>query len=212
MANAFDKYSDSALSDKVGAMTSTMIEHPTDYGLTLDQVEELQDANTAFNTAIAVALDADQLKLSAYQSKFAQRAEVLTILSSITKRVYGDPNVDDGALTKAGFAPRPGKPQFTTPNVPTNAAATVVGPTDVQIKWNRNGNVSGTQFIVEQQTPTGWIQIASTGSSKFIHSGITAGEAQTYRVYAQRGNRRSFNSNEATIWSSSEGSGLTLAA
>ena len=136
----------------------------------------------------------------------------MTILGSITKRVYRDPNVDDTMLSKAGFALRPGKPQFTTPNTPTSAAATVVGPTDVLIKWNRNGNVSGTSFIVEQQTPTGWIQIASTGSSKFIHSGIEAGVAQTYRVYAQRGNRRSFNSNEATIWSSSEGSGLHLAA
>lgn len=212
MANNFDKYSDSALFSKIGAMSSTLIENPTDYGLTLDQVEELQDANNAFNLAIDLALSTDQVKLSAYQAKFAQRAELLSILGSITKRVYGDPNVDDKALTNAGFAPRPGKPQFNTPNVPTNATATVAGPSEVLIKWNRNGNPSPTQFIVEQQTPTGWIQIASVTSSKFIHTGIVAGEPQTYRVYAQRGNRRSFNSNEAAIWSESEGSGLSLAA
>ncbi len=212
MANSFDKYSDSTLNSKISAMTSTLIEKPLEYGLTLDQVEELQDANTAFNLTIEIAQLADQNKLAAFQAKFAQRAELLTILGSLTKRVYGDPNVDDKALTDAGFATRPGKPQYRTPNAPTNATATVAGPSEVLIKWSRNGNPSPTQFIVEQQTPTGWIQIASVTSSKFIHSGIVAGEPQTYRVYAQRGNRRSFNSNEAAIWSESEGSGLSLAA
>ncbi|MBL8061058.1 MAG: fibronectin type III domain-containing protein [Chthonomonas sp.] len=138
--------------------------------------------------------------------------DVLESLSSIVKRIYSDPNVDDKMLRDAGLAERPGKPQYLTPNVPLDATSNVVGPRAVEIRWKRNGNVSPTVYIIEQQTPSGWVQIASETATKFVHNNIDAGVMQTYRVTAKRGNRFSPASNEATIWATNGGVELRVAA
>ena len=210
MANNFASYNDSGLHDKVAAMTSQLIETPDAWGLTLDQVEELQDANTAFELTIATSEDATQLKLSANQAKFASRAELLTILGSLTQRVYGDPNVDDAQLAKGGFSPRATR-SISTPNAPTALNVALTGETTLTLRWNRNGNSSTTSFIIERNFDGVWTQIGSVTASKFLVTGVEVGEKALFRAYAQRGNRRSDFSNQAVIWDS-EGPGLSLAA
>lgn len=200
MANSFTKYSDSELRAKVAGMTRAMIEDPTKFGLTLDQVEALQDANAAFELGIAAAEIANQAKLSAYQTKFAQREDVLTILGSLTQRVYGDRNVRNADLAEAGFSPRPGTRQYNTPHAPTALNVALTGPTTLTLRWKRNGNSTTTSFIIERKIGGKWSQIGSVTASKFSMTDVAVGQKALFRIYAQRGNRRSDYSNEAVIW------------
>lgn len=192
-------------------MTSELIESPTDYGLTLDEVEALQDLNNAFEVSIQTANTLRQAKLAAYDTKFGDRAALLSSLSSIAQRVYGDPSVDDNALIKAGFAPRPTGPTFVEPNTPTSLAVTLTDEATLTLTWGRNGNPGGTSFIIEQKIGGNWTLVGSVTASKFRMMNVEVGEKALFRVYAQRGNRKSAYSNQAVIWDT-EGPGLSLAA
>lgn len=210
MANSFTKYSDNELQAKVAGMTRAMIQDPEKYGLTLDQVEALQDANEAFDLGIAAAEIANQEKLSAYQTKFAQREDVLTILGSLTQRVYGDRNVTNGELAEAGFSPRPSTRQYNTPNTPTALNVMLTGPATLTLRWKRNGNSTTTSFIIERKIGGKWRQIGSVTASKFLMTDVVVGQKALFRIYAQRGNRRSDYSNQAVIWGTSPSGELEL--
>ena len=74
-------------------------------------------------------------------------------------RTHGEPKTPDG-LTAQGYAEG------------TNA-----------LLWNRNGNKPNTIFVIEAQIgdAPGFVQVGSTGATRFRHTGQTPGVRVLYR-------------------------------
>ena len=199
---------------RIGAFCSIALETPTDYGLNGTEVEALSDANTLLGTNIDNYMAANGAKLAASATKDESREDVLTQMSSIIKRVYGDPTVDDATLAKASLAPRPAGPTYTTPNVPTNVNAKVVGPNRIEIKWNKANNIKGTLYVIEVQHGQGspWTSLSTITATRFFYNVSEAGNPISFRVIAKRGNRESVPSAITSLWSEEEGNTLSLAA
>lgn len=213
MKNNFSSLSDTELVSRIGAFCSVALENPTDYGLNGTEVEALSDSNTALGAAIDNYLAANGLKLAASSTKENAREEVLVQMSSILKRVYGDPSVTDKELSEASLAPRPSGPTFTTPNVPTNVNAKVVGPNRIEVKWNRANNINGTLYSIEVQHGQGtWSLLDTVTSTRFFYTVGEAGQPISFRIYAKRGNRTSQPSAITSLWSEEEGNNLQIAA
>lgn len=212
MKNNFSSLSDTELVSRIGAFCSVALENPTNYGLNGAEVEALSDTNVLLDTAIDSYSEWNNGKLAASATKDARRGDVLTQMSSIIKRVYGDPTVNDSTLAKAGLAPRPSGPTFATPNTPTGFTATVVGPNDVTLRWNRAGNISATMYFIEvKRGETGaWTLLNSVTSTKFSDDTVAPGQPVSYRLYAKRGNRKSGFSSVAQIWPNDEEGQETL--
>ncbi|MBL8059531.1 MAG: fibronectin type III domain-containing protein [Chthonomonas sp.] len=213
MKNNFSSLSDTELVSRIGAFCSVALENPTDYGLNGTEVEALSDANTLLNTNIDNYLAANGAKLAATSAKDSSREDVLTQMSSILKRVYGDPTVTDQDLNKASLAPRPSGPTYTTPNVPTNVNAKVVGPNRIEVKWNKANNIGGTLYSIEVQHGQGaWTLLDTITSTRFFYTVSEAGQPISFRVVAKRGNRTSQPSAITSLWSEEEENTLQIAA
>ncbi len=214
MKNNFSSLSDTELVSRIGAFCSVALENPTDYGLNGTEVEALSDSNTALGASIDNFMAANGLKLAASSTKESAREEVLVQMSSILKRIYGDPSVTDEELSKASLAPRPTGPTFTTPYVPTNVNAKVVGPNRIEIKWNRANNINGTLYALEVQHGEGspWTALTTITATRYFYTDAQVGSPISFRVTAKRGTRFSQPSASTTLWSEEEGSTLHLAA
>ena len=214
LKNNFSSLNDPSLINRIGQVCSVTLENPTDYGLNGAEVEALQEANEALDAAVGTYIAVNAEKLSASAAKEAARAEVLTQISSIVKRIYGDPNVDDTLLAKAGLASRPSRPTLATPNVPTDFTATVIGPNSVELKWKRNENINTTIYTVEvRHGLTGtWQTLTSQTATRFVDETSEPGQPVSYRVYAKRGKRKSTLSTVASVWVDGEETTLSLAA
>ncbi len=212
--NNFGTLSDPNLVNRISAICSVTLENPADYGLTGGEVEALSDAKDVLDVAVGTYIAVNAEKLSATAVKEAARQDVLTQISSIVKRIYGDPNVDDALLAKASLAPRPSRPTFGTPNVPTAFTATVIGPNSVELKWRRNDNINTTIYTIEVQRGQGeaWNTLTSQTATRFVDETSAPGQPVSYRVYAKRGNRKSVLSSIASVWTEGEESVLSLAA
>lgn len=214
MANAFTRLANAALNEKVGSITSPLIEEYAAYGLTEDQVEALDDANALFEANIALQLQKEALKLAATEATQAQRSVLLFMLSELVDQIYANPTVSDEALLKIGLAARPVR-TVTTPTPALNVSATVKDSNNVEIKWNRNGNIPSTKFTIQTRSETGaWTLFAVITGTKYTFQTTTPGVAQYFRVQASRGKRISAWSNEAAIWATEDGGNtdLSLAA
>jgi hypothetical protein len=103
-------------------------------------------------------------------------------------------------LSAIGLDPRSTTRTRRLPIVPTGFAAVPAVDGTVKLTWNRNGNVSGTSFLIEQKVGTTWTFISSTTSTKITLSGYTPGTTSTFRVIATRLQMSSPASNEFTIY------------
>ncbi len=211
--NNFRNLNDSVLVTRLNTMISTIIENPADYGLDGSEVEAMQTTKDLFNVKIETAQQVDAAKLGAYADKDATRATLLDEVSSIVKRIYSTPSVDDKLLETAGLAPRPGRPQYTIPNAVSDFSAAVKGPDSILLKWRPNGNISSTRYLIEVQVDGGsWSLLTSVTAGRFVHSGIDPGVMMSYRVYAMRGTRKGPYSTIASVWTGGEEATLQIAA
>lgn len=211
--NDYTKMPDGVLHGKVEEASTVLIEQYADYGLTEVEIEILGDTNSEFGTDISLATTLENDRKAAVATKNSKRAELISAMSTVAKKIYANPAVDDAMLAKIGLSPRPVYGTRTTPKTPTNLTATTSGDGVVVLKWSRNGNSSSAQFTVWSKGSTGdWTSLASTNKLK-ITLDSPAGVFKMFRVTSTVNNQTSLPSDQVSIYGSgSSSTTLSIAA
>lgn len=99
------------------------------------------------------------------------------------------------------------------PTQPLDLTGSADGNGVVSLKWKRNGNITGTQFLIETRTdPAGpWTISGSTTTAKFTYQAVP-GVYIAFRVTAVRRDQASLPSFPYAFWENGGEMGLQLAA
>lgn len=211
--NNLGKLPDVILHQRVGEATTVLIEQFASYGLTEDEVEVVDDANSQFDERINTAALLENDRKAAVAAKDAKREEVLDSFLPIVKKLYANPAVSDQMLAKIGLAERPTMGRRSTPQAPTQLDAVAFANGSVKLRWNRNGNTTATVFTIWASTPAGgWAQAWTGTTTRVTLNGFTPGVERSFKVTASVNNRTSADSNVETIYFGGDGVELDVAA
>jgi hypothetical protein len=188
--------------------------YATTLNLTTTELTNLSNAVTAFQTAYEEAVAAKDSYRSAIQQREKQ-FETIANLVRAYNREWQNTNVSDAIIAELGLPVHDETRSKTTPATPTNLVANAFANGEVKLKWNRNGNISSTQFVIEESTDgIEWSFVRVATSSKVTMKGYTPGTKTYFRVFAQRRGVDSAATPAVVVYSSTEGSadGLKVAA
>lgn len=146
--------------------------------------------------------------------KRTQRNATVSTVRQFAQEFQKNPNITDAIRGDLGITIPGENPAPSNPVVPTHLAAFACSNGENRLNWDRNGNVNGTQFIIEAQYGnTGpWEFVDVVTRTDYVHVEQVPGETVTYRVYAKRVNRRSGYSNEAVVYANGGKNRLSFAA
>lgn len=172
-----------------------------DYGLTKALVEQIIAANATFGADInAQALKKAEAK--AATTKVNGSRENLDELYAKAKRTAKDSGVSADKLAEINFEANDTGKSAISPQTPLDLLVEGFSSGKNALKWNRNGNKSGTIFIIEAKTgdESKYSIAGTTTKSTFDHKDQKPGVRMIYRVRAQRGDDFSEYSNEAVVY------------
>ena len=177
------------------------------------ELTQIATANTAFATTLNARIAASNAARVATMNKDDQKAASLSTVRTFANQFQANPAVPDNLIQSLGLNVRADDPSERPVFQPTNFVA--LGCDQVNsLKWDTNGNFPGTIYMIEWQLPGGeWQILTACTKSRFEHEGTTAGEQISYRVYAQRDNKKSLPSNVSTVFSNGmQGGGQLMVA
>jgi hypothetical protein len=181
--------------------------------LDLDTTELAQINNAAINLSneLTNASEAKTTYRSAIGEKNAVKSVSIATARSYARTFKANPSVPESVLLDLGIVS-----SNTSNPVTMVTGLTVVGCDNGinSLKWNRNGNSSGTQFIVEYSigTQTNWKFAGAPTRTSFDHEGQAPGVFTWYRVTAMRANNSSVPCPAVSVYGSTGNGELTLAA
>ena len=181
--------------------------------LTPANLLEIAAMATGFDSALTANANAKAAAKLAQQNKDAQVKASRSTLGKWAKTFRANLAISD-ALLEQLMLPHHSTPGTKTP--PTQPLDLVATP-DVQglvtLKWKRNGNRSGTQFMVETQHAPGgaWSLAGGTTKVRFDFNAVL-NEYVAFRVVAVRDGESSQPSLPVVLWSNGQGGELSLAA
>ena len=181
--------------------------------LDLDAQEflEISSASTSLSTELNAVKEAQTTYRSAVAEKNTVKASSIATARAYAKQFKANPNVSQSVLQDLGVV-------SSTPNNPvtmvTNLTAVGCDNGVNSLKWSRNGNSSGTQFIVEYSigNQLNWKFAGAPTRAEFDHENQTPGTFIWYRVTATRANNYSVPCPAVSVYGNSENGELTLAA
>lgn len=146
--------------------------------------------------------------LSHLRARSVAVVPLIALVATFANQFQANPAVPPELIAELGLTVRGGggsSPLFAPANLVADGCSNGIN----MLKWSANGNISGTQYIVEAayDGTTDWDFVDVTTKSKFDHEGQTPGRPVVYRVYAKRAGQKSGFSNEATVYS---GGGLQV--
>ncbi|MBL8065518.1 MAG: hypothetical protein JNM34_06630 [Chthonomonadaceae bacterium] len=206
----YNKLPDAQLSDWLANFATVAAANAAALGLTPTQVTSINTANTAFSGTMAAKIAAENAAKVATLNKNDQRLSSLVVIRTFANQFQANPSIPDSLIQALGLNLRTDDP---TPRDVFQPLGLVAMGCDQlnSLKWDKNGNFPGTIYMIEWQQPGGaWEILTATTSAKFEHEGTTAGEQVSYRVYAQRGNKKSLPSNVSTVFSGGMPGGAEL--
>lgn len=175
----------------------------TTYGVSTAQIAALATGDTDLAAAITAVVAAKAAYHSAIQARDAKQDECLSAMVSIAKTVYANSAVTPTMIAALGLQPHSTSRTRITPATPTELTATPSPDGTVLLKWNRNANPSGVNFLIETQTGTGdWTFLQDTGAARVQISGYTPGVSVSFRVTASKNGLMSAASLPTVIYSS----------
>lgn len=96
---------------------------------------------------------------------------------------------------------------YTEPTIPYGFTFPIIGPNTVNIKWNNNGNPTGTNYTLQRRldgSTTYTDVITQTNMSQYTNSGLGADTKYWYRVRVNAKNGYKFYSNEFAVTTSAD--------
>lgn len=151
------------------------------------------DYSTKLNNSIAKQAEAK----AAVEAKNSSKDQLVTNIRVLAKQIQARPGVPNNIKEQLGLTVPDPTPTPTLPVPPTELSAKISTTGLANIKWNRNGNVSGTVFLVEfsNNYSTGWRIIGSTTKTTYETPLLEPSGSNFIRVRAQKGEFTSEPSN-----------------
>lgn len=182
-------------------------------GLQPADLTAIATASTSFKTTLDVATSAKAAARNSVRAKEIQKTASKATVSKYARIFRANPSVPDNLLDSLML------PHHKTPGTKTPPAEphSLVGSADgnglVRLKWHRNGNISGTQFLVETRSdPRGpWSICGCVTQVKFVFQ-AKPGQYIAFRITAARNNQVSQASTPFSLWENVGGELLTVAA
>jgi len=188
--------------------------HASVLNLTAADLAEISAAADLFGNSLDLKEQLAFQAKGATAAKRTARSSTVATVRQFAQEFQKNPNVTDAIRGDLGITIPDSNPSSTTPSVPTNLTAFGCSNGINQLRWNRNGNIGTTQFIIEARygNDNNWQFVDVVTSSTYDHENQTPGEMVTYRVWAKRTDKRSGYSNEAVVYSVGSSSSLSIAA
>lgn len=182
----------------------------TALNITSGQATALTGLATAFNTAYEDSVEKKAAAQGAVATKDNFRTASEAAFRGVGKVINANANISSALKAELGISVTPSEIVAVTP--PTELVALGYDTGYNKLTWKRNGNPSGTAFIIECRIGESatWAFVAVTTKVKYMHSGTTPGVPITYRVSAQRDDVQSMPSNMATLYDPEETEVITL--
>ena len=207
MSNSFSSRSNSGLIDASHTLVSGVGEKPADFGLSAEEISNLNSTRTALSAAMLAQSNARAMLDHAIAAKDAARAALLTALSQAAASVYSDAAVSDVQIRPLGLAPRRSggaRPQALVE--PDNLVARGFGNSTVKLTWSRGAtNIQGTTFQIESSTNGFDFEMVDTATrTSILLPNHVPGVACWFRVRAKRSGLLSPYSELASVYAPSE--------
>lgn len=204
---------DGVLNSALANFNTVCIANSATLGLNPVSLTEINNAATLFNTAFNNSTASKATTKSVVEAKDIQKKSSKATISKFAKQFRANPAISD-ALLEQLMLPKHKTPGTKTPPAqPLNLVGSADGNGLISLKWNRNGNRQGTQFLIEVRTdPTEeWTIGGGTTQAKFQYQAVP-GVYIAFRVIAQRHELNSPASVPFSLWENGGGVSLQLAA
>ena len=197
----------------LGEQVSTVVTAtPATYGCTPAQATALSDAVAALVSAISNQEAARSAYRASTEAKINARLATIAALADVAGEIYATDTLTSEQIAATGLAVHNNLP---TPSMPSEVLDVVAFPSangNVKLSWDRNGNLTGTTFIIEYTTDmSSWNYAGTTTRSKITLGGYAPGVTTTFRVTAVRNETAATPSLPVTIYQA-EGPSLSLLA
>jgi hypothetical protein len=183
-------------------------------GLTPAQLAEIAAMATNLNASINAYESAKAAEALALENRNIQLAASKATLSKWAKTFRANLAISDALLAQLNLPPHNPQATKTPPATPLDLTASADGQGLVSLRWKRNGNKSGTQFLIETQTTPGgeWTITGATTKVRFSFQAVP-GNYVGFRVIAARDDEQSAPSVPVVLWlNGNENTSLSLAA
>lgn len=155
------------------------------------------DYSTKLNTAIAKQAESK----AATEAKNMSKSGLVDNIRVLARQIQARPGVPANLKEQLGLNVTDPTPTPSNPQQPTELNASIGLGGLCILKWNRNGNPQGTDFLIEtsQNFSTGW-QIVSTATKTSYELPLPSSIGQYFfRIKAQKGDLTSEASNVAVV-------------
>ncbi len=179
--------------------------------LTADELLAINAGTADFNTKMTALEAAKKAQSGATSNKNGSKSEISSTVRGLARKFKANPNVSEGLLNSLGVLAN----GTTGPVVTVNGVEAMGCDDGVNtIKFNRNGNVQGTTFVIEYkvQGSSVWLFGNAITKTTWNHEGQTPGQQIWYRITSARAGQRSAPSVPVSVYPNTTANPLTIAA
>lgn len=209
--NDFLPREDSQLQNWLDNFFTTCTKYDDVLGLDVDQLTAINQQITGFDTGMTNVTATKATAKAAVTSKNTAKSTISSTVRTYAKQFKADPSIPAAVLSELGIVANTGNGP-----VVTVSSLTVIGCDDGvnKLKWDRNGNASGTLFIIEYklQGQANWGIAGAVTKSSFDHVDQEPGQTVYYRVVSTRGGQTSNPTSTVVAYGNTSGPGLSVAA
>lgn len=188
-------------------------EEATVLGLDEGDLAAIAQAATTLSSDLNAVTTARAAFQAAIAAKDEGKASAKALVSAFSRRFRANPSVPDDLLTRLRLAPHQTPPTDRTPTMPTELVATADGDGTIRLRWNRNGNIERTIFVVERREgPEEPWAMAGVTTRRSFRTNSPPGRYVAFRVRAQRRGVTSGASVPVVLWAAGAPSAMEEAA
>lgn len=202
MSKKYKKLKNPEFTIFVENMTNQAELNQTTLEFDVNKVTELKDDNTALKAKLLLiqnlqdTLDSEFQAIKTLRDKMNKRVEKFEIEAENNEKV------NDSLIELLGFDVKTQNAGNSGIFVPSELLVNGTSDGINHLKFNRNGNRQGTNFIIEAKIGDSntWVIIDVITNTKYDHKNQTPGVKVQYRVRAKRGDLESTPSNVAVVY------------
>jgi hypothetical protein len=185
--------------------------YEAELGLDSETFGEITIAAADFRTKLSDVNETKETLRGQVTGKDTARKSTVSTMRAFAKEFKAIPGIDPAILSALNIIGG-----GTVGPVTVVTGLTVKGCDDGVnvLKWNRNGNAQGTQFIIES-SPNGstlWDLVDVVTRTDYKHTNQVPGEKQYYRIRSKRAGITSQPSPAVVVYANGAGPGLQIAA
>ncbi|MGE0000752.1 MAG: hypothetical protein AB7F50_03170 [Fimbriimonadaceae bacterium] len=177
------------------------------------ELTEISTATSQFNAAITAQQTARANAIGATALSDLEWAEAKAVVGKFNAMFQAIPGISPELLGELGLTV-PGGGGSVPVYMPSELSALGCSNGVNTLRWQRNGNETGTIYVVEAayDGTSDWQIVDNVTRTRFDHADQEPGRFVRYRVFAQRGSTKSAPSGTASVYDPGNSNSLSLAA